>query len=261
MPGGHRRGALPGGSGALIKGRSRTLRALAALAIFAVALGPVDASADLRPARAAFPSALPAGYYRPALVDGIAFPVARSTFFSLMEFTNDWHDPRLRFIGGRWRLVGFHEGIDITAEPGTPVISMTNGVVEQVGWTFYSGLRVGVRGTDGRYYFYAHLSRTAPDVRVGVSVSAGSVLGAVGNTGYGPPGRREMFSAHLHFGIEGPAGWVNPYPVISSLYKKTVALHRRGERALQRFAEAGDREGWRQAARGMLMNPGLAQGE
>ncbi|HEX2089641.1 MAG TPA: M23 family metallopeptidase [Actinomycetota bacterium] len=231
------------------------------MAVCAMALGIRPVSADLRPARAAFPSTLPAGYYRPALVDGIAFPVARSTFFSLMEFTNDWHDPRLRFIGGRWRLVGFHEGIDITAEQGTPVISMTNGVVEQVGWTFYSGLRVGVRGTDGRYYFYAHLSSTAPDVRVGVPVSAGSVLGAVGNTGYGPPGRRDMFSAHLHFGIEGPDGWVNPYPVISSLYKRTVSLHRRGERALQRFAEVGDRDSWRRAAREMLMNPGLVQGE
>jgi murein DD-endopeptidase MepM/ murein hydrolase activator NlpD len=231
------------------------------MAVSAMALGPTAASAELRPGRPASPSVLPAGYYRPALVEGIAFPVARSTFFSLMEFTNDWHDPRLRFIGGRWRLVGFHEGIDITAEPGTPVISMTNGVVERVGWTFYSGLRVGVRGPDGRYYFYAHLSRTAPDVRVSVPVSSGSVLGAVGNSGYGPPGRRDMFSAHLHFGIEGPGGWVNPYPVISSLYKKTVALHRRGELALQRFAEAGDREGWHRAARGMLMNPGLVQGE
>ena len=224
-------------------------------------LGSTAASADLRPARAAFASTLPAAYYRPVLVDGIAFPVARSTFFSLMEFTNDWHDPRLRFIDGRWRLVGFHQGIDITAEPGTPVISVTNGVVERVGWTFYSGLRVGVRGTDGRYYFYAHLSSTAPDLRPGVPVRAGSVIGAVGNTGYGPPGRRDMFSAHLHFGIEGPSGWVNPYPTISSLYRKTVGLHRRGERALEALAAAGDREEWRRAARDLLMNPLLLQGE
>ncbi len=261
MPGGHRRGALPGGQGALIKRRSRTVWALAAMAVSAMALGTTAASAEVRPSRAPFPSILPAGYYRPALVDGIAFPVARSTFFSLLEFTNDWHDPRLRFIGGRWRLVGFHEGIDITAEPGTPVISMTNGVVEQVGWTFYSGLRVGVRGTDGRYYFYAHLSKTAPSVRPGVPVRAGSVLGAVGNTGYGPPGRRDMFSAHLHFGIEGPSGWVNPYPTISSLYRRTVVLHRRGERALETLAAAGDREGWRRAARELLMNPPVLQGE
>ena len=226
-----------------------------------MALGTTAASAALRPARVAFPSALPDGYYRPVLVEGLAFPVARSTFYSLMEFTNDWHDPRLRFIGGRWQLVGFHEGIDITAEPGTPVISMTGGVVERVGWTFYSGLRVGVRGTDGRYYFYAHLSSTAPNIREGVPVSTGSVLGAVGNSGYGPPGRRDMFSAHLHFGIEGPGGWVNPYPVVSSLYKKTVEMHRRGEVTLRRFARTGDRDGWRRAARGMLMNPGLVQGE
>ncbi len=191
----------------------------------------------------------------------MAFPVARSNFFSLMEFTNDWHDPRLRFIGGRWRLVGFHEGLDITAEPGTPVISMTNGVVERIGWTFYSGLRVGVRGTDGRYYFYAHLSSTAPTIRPGVAVEAGSVLGAVGNTGYGPPGRRDMFSPHLHFGIQGPSGWQNPYPAVSSLYRKTVAIQRREERALESLAANGDRQAWERAADELLMNPRLAEGE
>ena len=231
------------------------------MAISTIGVGSTVAWAEIRPARVAFPSTLPPGYYRPAPVDGFAFPVARSTFFSLVEFSNDWHDPRLRFIGGRWRLVGFHEGIDITAEPRTPVVSMTDGVVERVGWTFYSGLRVGVRGTDGRYYFYAHLSSTALDVRPGVAVEAGSVLGAVGNTGYGPPGRRDMFSPHLHFGIQGPSGWVNPYPVVDALYRRTVGIDRRAERALQQLAAKGDREEWERAARELLMNPVLVPGE
>ena len=204
---------------------------------------------------------LPAAYYRPTLINGMAFPLARSNFFSLMEFTNDWRDPRLRFIDGRWRLVGFHEGVDITAEPGTPVVSMTNGVVERLGWTFYSGLRIGIRGTDGRYYFYAHLSSTAPNVRPGARVTAGDVIGSVGNTGYGPPGRRDMFSAHLHFGIEGPGGWVNPYPTVAALYRKTVAVQRRAERALDRLAANGDRAAWERAVRRLLMNPGAPQGE
>ncbi|HEX8098706.1 MAG TPA: M23 family metallopeptidase [Actinomycetota bacterium] len=200
-------------------------------------------------------------YYRPVLVEGKVFPVARSNFFSLLEFTNSWHDPRLRFIDGRWQLVGFHEGVDITAERGTPVLSTTGGVVERVGWTFYSGLRVGVRGPDGRYYFYAHLSGVAQGIREGSSVQIGAVLGVVGNTGYGPPGQRDMFAPHLHFGIEAPGGWINPYPLLTTLYRGTVAREQRGAAELTRLAGKGNAAAWTRAARRLFMSPALAQGE
>ena len=113
-------------------------------------------------------------YYRPVVVDGKAFPVARSNYLALVEFPDSWHAPRLRLVNGKWLLVGVHEGIDILAERGTPVISMEPGVVENVGWTFYSGTRVGVRGVDARYYFYAHLSHVEPGIVVGAKVSAGT---------------------------------------------------------------------------------------
>ena len=54
----------------------------------------------------------------------------------------------MRLIDGRWRQVGVHEGTDVFAEPGTPVRAVVPGVVEQAGWTFYSGTRVGVRGVE-----------------------------------------------------------------------------------------------------------------
>jgi hypothetical protein len=41
-------------------------------------------------------------YYRPVVVDGFAFPVARSNWLSVIELAEDWHDPRFRLIGGRW---------------------------------------------------------------------------------------------------------------------------------------------------------------
>jgi peptidoglycan LD-endopeptidase LytH len=200
-------------------------------------------------------------YYRPVDIDGKTFPVARSNFYSLVEFTNSWHDPRLRFVGGQWRLIGFHEGVDITAEDGTPVLSMTSGFVERVGWTFYSGMRVGVRGPDGRYYFYAHLSSVAPPVRPGVRVAAGAFLGSVGNTGYGPPGRRDMFSPHLHFGIEASSGWVNPYPLLTTLYDRTVTVERRRQVLVDRLARKKDRRAWIRQVRRLLMSPPAAMGE
>jgi murein DD-endopeptidase MepM/ murein hydrolase activator NlpD len=186
----------------------------------------------------------PASYYRPVVIDGFAFPVARSNWLSVIELAPDWHDPRFRLIGGEWQLVGVHEGNDIVAEEGTPVVSASAGAAEAVGWTFYSGTRVGIRGTDGRYYFYAHLSAVDPGVRVGAAVEPGQVIGRVGNTGYGPPGREDQFPPHLHFGIEGPTGWENPYPLVRRLYRAAVRVSTRGERGLAELAAERDRAGF-----------------
>ncbi|MFN2590004.1 MAG: M23 family metallopeptidase [Actinomycetota bacterium] len=189
-------------------------------------------------------------YWRPVVVDGKTFPVARSNVFSLLEFTNNWHAVRLRLIDGKWKPVGVHEGIDITAEEGTPILSMTDGTVENIGWLFYSGMRVGVRGSDGRYYFYCHLSAIAQGLREGDPVRAGEIIGRVGNTGYGPPGHRDEFPAHLHFGIQAGSGWVNPYPTLASLYDAATVRAARDHAALDRLIASGARMAWeRRAAR------------
>ena len=219
--------------------------------------GSLGAGSIARDMVASFRVAAPA-YYRPAILDGKSFPVARSNFLSILEFANNWHAPRLRLINGRWLLVGLHMGIDIMAERGTPILAMERGVVENVGWTFYSGMRVGVRGVDGRYYLYAHLSDVQPRVVPGASVAAGAVLGQVGNTGYGPPGHRDEFPPHLHFGIEAAGGqWVNPYATLVGLYGASVAETSREQSVLDRLAAAGKRTAWvRQAERTyMRLNP------
>jgi murein DD-endopeptidase MepM/ murein hydrolase activator NlpD len=194
------------------------------------------------------PPVAPPSYYRPVVVDGMAFPVARANWLSVIELGDDWHDPRFRLIDGEWQLVGVHEGNDIVAEEGTPVVSMIDGTVEAVGWTFYSGTRVGIRGTDGKYYFYAHLSHVAPEVGVGAAVEAGDVLGLVGNTGYGPPGHEDEFPPHLHIGVEGPTGWENPYPLVDALYRATVRATARGETRLSALAREGDLAGFHRLA-------------
>jgi murein DD-endopeptidase MepM/ murein hydrolase activator NlpD len=193
-------------------------------------------------------------YYRPVIAFGKTFPLARSNYLSYMEFPNSWHAPRLRLVNGKWLLIGVHEGIDISAERGTPVLSMEPGVVENVGWTFYSGTRVGVRGVDGRYYFYAHLSKVQPGIVVGASVAAGTVLGLVGNTGYGPPGHRDEFPPHLHFGIEVGTTWVNPYPTLVLLYAATVRTTGRWQANLDRLARDGKSVAWNRAAADAYMS-------
>lgn len=156
------------------------------------------------------------------------FPIARAGWLSVINFSNDWHDPRMRKVNGTWEQVGIHEGTDIFAEPGTPIRSVVNGVVERTGWTFYSGWRVGIRDASGRYWFYAHMRRFAPGIAPGVVVAAGQQIGEVGNTGYGAePGHRDEFTYHLHIGIQAPDGtWLNPYPLIERLYRQSVRATR-----------------------------------
>src|SRR5919106_3073112 len=169
-----------------------------------------------------------AAYRLPVVRHGLTFPLARSNWYSVINFRNDWHAPRMRLIDGRWRQVGVHEGTDVFAEPGTPVRAVTAGRIENLGWLFYSGWRVGIRADDGRYWFYAHLASYAPGLATGDPIEAGQMLGEVGNTGYGAdPGHSDEFTYHLHLGIQEPDGrWTNPYPIVRSLYQEAVASAR-----------------------------------
>jgi len=221
---------------------------MVALLLLMSAWAPGSSAWSASPSTPAPPAQFDPAYYRPVIIGGKAFPLARSNFLSLIEIHHNWHAVRLRLIAGTWLPVGVHEGIDITAERGTPILSMTPGVVENVGWTFYSGTRVGVRGADGRYYFYAHLSAVAPGLRVGGPVVTGQMLGRVGNTGYGLPGERDQFPPHLHFGIMVGSTWVNPHPTLISLYEATVAADSRAQERMDDLAARGRWGPWTQAA-------------
>lgn len=122
-----------------------------------------------------------------------------------------------------------HEGIDLfggkTEEGFYLVQSVTDGVVEKVGWLPLGGYRIGVRSIRGGYFYYAHLSSYAKEYREGDRVSAGEILGYMGSTGYGPEGTRGKFPVHLHFGIyiQTPHHQelsINPYPILKLLTKK-----------------------------------------
>lgn len=141
------------------------------------------------------------------------FPVQAGKVF----YENSWMAPR----GNRGERN--HEGCDLFGEadcPGYyPVISMTDGTVEQVGWLPLGGYRIGVRSPGGGYFYYAHLDSYEREFRPGDAVRAGQILGFMGNTGYGPEGTRGQFSTHLHLGIyiktkNDPELSVNPYWIL-----------------------------------------------
>jgi murein DD-endopeptidase MepM/ murein hydrolase activator NlpD len=101
-----------------------------------------------------------------------------------------------------------HEGIDIFAPRGTPVVAVIDGVARpdtnalggNVVW-----LRDGLIGGGTRYY-YAHLDRWA--IEGSTRVHEGDVLGYVGNTG-----NARTTSPHLHFGVYDD-GALDPAPFL-----------------------------------------------
>lgn len=102
-----------------------------------------------------------------------------------------------------------HEGIDIFAPKGTPLLAVTDGRIVSTGDRGLGGKQVWLRdGTFGKTIYYAHLDSIA--VLEGRQVNRGETIGFVGNTG-----NAETTEPHLHFGIyNGSSGPVNPYPYI-----------------------------------------------
>ncbi len=116
-------------------------------------------------------------------------------------------------VKGTWRASRSggrqHEGEDIFAPRGTPVVSATRGVVVRVGPNNLGGNTISIIGPGGRLYYYAHLSAYEADIERGDTVFSGQIIGYVGNTG-----NAASTPAHLHFAIYSPRGVVDPLPLM-----------------------------------------------
>lgn len=166
------------------------------------------------PARAV--AAAPAPAASPALVPGAdaylkVFPVAGE-----YVYRDDFGDPRGQ---------GPHQGNDIMADRGTPLVAVDDVVVDRLTRTEsrLGGIYLLLDRADGVEYFYAHMHTIAAGLSEGTRVAAGQVIGTVGNTGdarYGAP--------HLHFEIH-PDGRtpVNPYTHLQAVDPTARATARR----------------------------------
>jgi murein DD-endopeptidase MepM/ murein hydrolase activator NlpD len=103
-----------------------------------------------------------------------------------------------------------HEGIDIFAPRGTAVVAATGGQIARIGTTERGGRCLWISSDAGYDLYYAHLDRWQPGLAAGDRVSAGDVLGYVGNTGNAANGR-----THLHFEVREGDSPVNPYSILA----------------------------------------------
>jgi murein DD-endopeptidase MepM/ murein hydrolase activator NlpD/SH3-like domain-containing protein len=101
-----------------------------------------------------------------------------------------------------------HQGIDIFAPRGTPVVAAAEGRVSSVTTNELGGNVVWVRAARGQSHYYAHLDERL--VSPGAYVRAGEPIGTVGNTG-----NARTTAPHLHFGIyQRGSGAIDPFPFV-----------------------------------------------
>lgn len=142
-------------------------------------------------------------------LDAHTFPIPIQHNYS---FSSTWGANR--GWGGRRS----HEGTDIYAAYNTPILSVSYGVIEVIGWNEFGGWRIGIRDNHNSYHYYAHLASFTEGLKEGDIVETGQIIGYLGSTGYGKEGTAGKFPPHLHYGIykfNGRTEWsFDPYPVL-----------------------------------------------
>ena len=100
-----------------------------------------------------------------------------------------------------YKTAKFHNGMDFSANIGTPVYATGDGVIKKAGWQSGYGKIIIVSHGFGYETWYAHLNKY--NVRVGQKVVRGEVIGEVGNTG-------KSTGPHLHYEVHVKGKVVNP---------------------------------------------------
>ena len=135
------------------------------------------------------------------VIRGFVFPVGEP-----YSFIDSWGYPRM--VGTEYEHG--HQGVDIMAPFDTPLYAVERGIITRVGTDILGGTKLWLKGQSGTYYYYAHLAAFAEGMVEGAVVSAGDVVGFVGDTGNARGG-----APHLHFQVHPGGGQaVNPYGLL-----------------------------------------------
>ncbi len=130
-------------------------------------------------------------------VDDLPIPVLFDVF--LDELTENFGDPR---DGG----ARTHEGLDIMAKRGTPIVSPTKAIVIGTGNEGNAGKFVYTANPGGESFRYMHLDSIA-DIKRGDKLAAGDFIGTVGDTG-----NAKGAGTHLHFEVRDGREATDPFP-------------------------------------------------
>lgn len=144
--------------------------------------------------------------------EALALGMGRLPLLGVANWTDDWLDFRAGPPPHQ------HMGNDLFAAFDVPVRAPSAGVVrfEDAG---LGGKAATVTAPDGTYYFMAHLSGFAPDLRSGAAVEQGRVVGFNGDSGNARGG-----APHVHFEVHpGGGAAVNPKPILDAWLAEALA--------------------------------------
>lgn len=135
-------------------------------------------------------------------LEDIAIPVLFGV--AVRNLTKNFGDPRVGHL---------HEGLDIMALEGTPIVSPTDAVVTRTGDGSGSGLYVTTAVAGDKSFVYMHLSEIA-DIDEGDVLEKGDLIGYVGHTG-----NAVAAAPHLHFEIrDDDRDPLDPYPRFTEVF-------------------------------------------
>lgn len=100
----------------------------------------------------------------------------------------------------------YHQGVDLAANAGTPIIASRGGTVTIASYSNSAGYYVTINHGDGFSSIYMHMTNYV--VSSGQKVNQGQTIGYVGSTGIST-------GNHLHFGIAQNGAYVNPCSYVS----------------------------------------------
>ncbi len=101
------------------------------------------------------------------------------------------------------KVVRVHKGVDWAAPVGTPIVAAFDGTIAFFGDGGEYGNLVRISHEGGRETRYAHMSRFAQTLKVGMAVKAGDVVGYIGTSG-------RSTGPHLHFEVYVGGQAINP---------------------------------------------------
>jgi murein DD-endopeptidase MepM/ murein hydrolase activator NlpD len=101
---------------------------------------------------------------------------------------------------------GFHQGLDISLEKGSPVYATADGRVDSAAYTGDYGNLIVLEHEFGLTTRYGHLSAFA--VKPGQTVRRGDIIGSIGSTG-------RATGAHLHYEILANGRLINPLQLLT----------------------------------------------
>jgi murein DD-endopeptidase MepM/ murein hydrolase activator NlpD len=137
----------------------------------------------------------PSAPIRVSATNGMTCPVAGP-----VSFVDSWGAPRDGHT---------HQGVDMMAAAGTPVVAIVSGAITLADYGDSAGYWQILSGNDGNQYWYMHNQQNTV---TGGSVSAGQQIATVGDTG------NAVGTPHLHFEYHpGGGSAVNPYPLVASV--------------------------------------------